>query len=526
MRTLVVATLLACLTPLLLRADPPVPGTFVRFPQKVGIYDLAFAPNSDQIAARGLDQIVRILDLTSQRSTVQVDGHLNRVSDLAFSPDSQQLLTAALGNGEAVRVWDTTTGKLLRELPPDSIDLCWSADGNLHVLRPQYVDTYAYNGGAYQRIEQRPVDLQVAIQPPALPLVLSPDGERLARAMKLGPRRQLLVQDLSAPGRNNLQMQVIGQIGASHVDIAFSPNRRWLALCGRRQPVVQLWNLEESRYQKLQGHEAEIQAIAFAPHGPLLATASWDQTVRLWDLLTGEAVMTLHGHQAHVCAVQFSHDGRLLASGSSGAEDNSVVVWDLFAQIDAHAAAIEVTPAATPDAMWQQLWQQLGGGPGEQGFEALALLLHHREQALPWLAAQVDQWNVAVDRDRISQAIRELGDARFAKREEAQRLLIELRGVAETQLQRTLRETKSPEIQMRIRSILSYVVPAEPVPPEKLRRWIRLVLLLEMIDLPAAEQTLHELAQSSAHAEIVMAAAAAHRRASNTDQDRVRTPEQ
>jgi WD40 repeat protein len=60
--------------------------------------------------------------------------------------------------------------------------------------------------------------------------------------------------------------------------------------------------------------------VAFSPDGRLLATASWDNTARLWDPATGEHRRTLTGHDAVVAGVAFSPDGRLLATAGIGLE--------------------------------------------------------------------------------------------------------------------------------------------------------------------------------------------------------------
>ena len=54
-------------------------------------------------------------------------------------------------------------------------------------------------------------------------------------------------------------------------------------------------------------------------------SASYDETVRLWDLATGAALQTLKGHTHYINSVAFSHDGKLLASASY---DETVRLWD------------------------------------------------------------------------------------------------------------------------------------------------------------------------------------------------------
>jgi WD40 repeat protein len=59
-----------------------------------------------------------------------------------------------------------------------------------------------------------------------------------------------------------------------------------------------------------------MNAVAFSPDSSLLASASNDETVRLWNAGTGQEVQKLEGHTRSVNAVAFSPDGSLLASAS------------------------------------------------------------------------------------------------------------------------------------------------------------------------------------------------------------------
>src|SRR5437016_13095420 len=68
------------------------------------------------------------------------------------------------------------------------------------------------------------------------------------------------------------------------------------------------------------GHGDAVFAVAYSPDGKFLATASFDNTLKLWDAATGKEVRTYGGtlgHTKQVICVAFSQDGSMLASGST-----------------------------------------------------------------------------------------------------------------------------------------------------------------------------------------------------------------
>ena len=80
-----------------------------------------------------------------------------------------------------------------------------------------------------------------------------------------------------------------------------------------------------SHLMTLIGHFSLVMVVASSPEGGLLASASFDKTIKLWDSHTGEHLRTLVGHSLYVTSVEFPPDGGLLASAS---RDETIKLWD------------------------------------------------------------------------------------------------------------------------------------------------------------------------------------------------------
>jgi DNA-binding beta-propeller fold protein YncE len=86
-----------------------------------------------------------------------------------------------------------------------------------------------------------------------------------------------------------------------------------------------LWRLRHSWLLSLQGHASDVRSVAFSPDGKRLVSGSWDQTLKVWDVQTGQEALTLKGHTAFITSVAFSPDGKCVVSGSY---DKTLNVWD------------------------------------------------------------------------------------------------------------------------------------------------------------------------------------------------------
>ncbi len=103
------------------------------------------------------------------------------------------------------------------------------------------------------------------------------------------------------------------------------PNRGLLASASG-DTSIRIWDAATSQcLSVIEAHSAEITSISWSPDGHQLASASEDEKIKIWDPTTEQCLLVLTGHNDSVNDIAWSPNGSLLASGS---DDGSVKIWE------------------------------------------------------------------------------------------------------------------------------------------------------------------------------------------------------
>jgi len=296
------------------------------------VSSIAFSPDGQIIAGGGrYDGKIKLWNLSTGELLRTLNEYSGWVQCLTFSPDGQLLVS---GGWDETIIWNATTGELLSTLEPHSgcvMCIAFSSDGKILVVESSDNIIKVWRVMINNPNQPRPYDAVLGNQNSSpLDAVVLGGLEGVKRRLaseSVEQRIAALKEALKYPQEGvNLVIQALkNESGQVH----------WAAsslLRQRAEPNVKQVLREYQRYplfeclRTLIGHSNRVLSVAISADGQTLASGSADQTIKLWNLRTGELLHTLTEHSCWVASVAISADGQTLASGSF---DKTVNLWNL-----------------------------------------------------------------------------------------------------------------------------------------------------------------------------------------------------
>jgi WD40 repeat protein len=256
---------------------------------KKPLYRLAFSPDGKTLAAGVEDATVLVWDVTTGSERAVLKGHSDVVYTVAFAPDGKTLASGSWD--KSIKLWDTGTWQEKRTL-----------QGHTSAV---YAVFFSSAGGA----------------------LASGSSDGSARLWDTHTGKQLVSPKSAEEG--------------PVYTVTVCPNGN--ILVWHQGEIIKLWDIRKQReLAKLDGHKDWVRCLAVSPDGRMLASASRDGTVRLWDLQKATELATFReaseakeqGRRPWLKSVTFSVDGKTVVSGGTyyfndGRHVDRVKVWDV-----------------------------------------------------------------------------------------------------------------------------------------------------------------------------------------------------
>ncbi|KAF9905509.1 hypothetical protein EC991_001618 [Linnemannia zychae] len=235
---------------------------------------VACSSDGEVVAMCSVD-LIRLYNANTGALDVDLRGHKNSVTSLAFSYDSRFLVSGSY----------------------DKTAIIWNLQNRErgHILSGH---TEAVNAVAY-----------------------SPSGVHIATG---SDDKSVMVWS----ARTGRVFHILSGHSEAIKSLFYSPDCKQIQLAsGSEDSAIKLWRARDGLFDRdLRGNSSAIESVSYSSNGKLLVSGSRDGTVRIWDVSSGQTIRELTGHRNAVTAAAFSPNNLRIATGSW---DMTVKIWDV-----------------------------------------------------------------------------------------------------------------------------------------------------------------------------------------------------
>jgi WD40 repeat protein len=257
---------------------------------------------------------------------VRLTGHAAPVRAVAISADRNYLLSG--GDDETTRLYDALTGDLVTETTGYGggvTSVAFSADSTRFVV-----------GTLSRLVSLRNVPSGTSVRDftghtgSVNGVAISSNGSRILSG---DSDARAILWDVAS----GAQVQLFVGHDAAINGVAISPSNPNLVATASDDQTARLWNAADGSLVRslapvfqggvlVSGHSNSVTSVAFSPDGARVLTGSVDRTAILWDVASGAQIRSLVGHTDRVASVAFSPDGTQAITGSG---DGTARIWNV-----------------------------------------------------------------------------------------------------------------------------------------------------------------------------------------------------
>ena len=241
--------------------------------------DVAFSADGASVFSAGADNVVRRFSVPDLQPGAELAGAEGTLTTLDISRDGK--IVAAAGSDGKLRLWNSAAGQLLAETT--------------------FPETTATD------------------------VVLGDDGTRISVLTAAGVMRVLSLQPAEGETLELVPVQESVPHPEGATALARGDDERFVYSLGSDRKVRSWLSSQFGPRAVLTGHRQPVFQLAWRPDGTQLASAGGGDTIRLWDVESGEEAFTCAGHAGGVTGLSFAANSRELASAG---RDGTIRLWN------------------------------------------------------------------------------------------------------------------------------------------------------------------------------------------------------
>ena len=290
----------------------------------------SFSSDWKLLATGGDDFTLRLWDMVKDKEVHALIGHTQHVKSVCFSYNNEKIASGGADN--IVIVWQVSSGIVLNTLNGHALSIecvCFSNSGDFLCS-----GSWDYTAILWDLNTSSPIRILDEHKSVVQCCAFSLSGNMLATGswdyairiydiveytehvlIEAQNRKQLRLEVSSVRNKNSKGVFKVLKFHKSNIkSVAFSCND--ILASASWDCTLCLWDVNNGMcLHVLRGHDGFVQACAFSVNGKYLASASDDETVRVWCVETGELVKTLETYIDEILQLSFTEENTLLSSG-------------------------------------------------------------------------------------------------------------------------------------------------------------------------------------------------------------------